>query len=141
MPEKSQIREFRQLAHAQKLIVGTKLSPIGDYTESLLKSCGRVFGRPFSEAVEANIASRERNCRLVRAKVELGEADAAIVYRSDLKQSKTLRAIPIPENVQPNVRYQFTLLSPNSVAAKKWLAFLASDKAHATLTSFGFEPI
>ena len=49
------------------------------------------------------LVSQEANVRLVRAKIELGEADAAIVYRSDADEA--VRVVEVPRNLNVKASY------------------------------------
>jgi len=86
------------------------------------------------------VVSEESNVRLVRAKVELGEADAAVVYRTDAVGSTRVRAFSPPEAVDVRAEYWAAAVvgGPHRALADAWLAFLGSAEAQAELTRLGF---
>ncbi|MEZ4463607.1 MAG: molybdate ABC transporter substrate-binding protein [bacterium] len=84
------------LPRARRVVLGTPEVPIGRYTAALLDRAAAALGPDFRARVEAAVASREANVRLVRAKVELGEADAAIVYRTDATPASGSSPCPPP---------------------------------------------
>src|SRR5688572_25564520 len=79
----AQIANLADLARASKIVLGAPNVPVGAYARKLLKSATPTFGTNFEQEVMSRVVSEESNVRLVRAKVELGEVDAAIVYRTD----------------------------------------------------------
>ncbi len=65
------------------LVLAAPEVPVGAYARQALASMDGDFGADFSARVMANVVSEEPNTRQVAAKVELGEADAAVVYATD----------------------------------------------------------
>ena len=57
--------------------------PVGKYARQALDLMNASFGTDFKDKVLANVVSNEDNVKQVVAKVQLGEADAGIVYISD----------------------------------------------------------
>jgi molybdate transport system substrate-binding protein len=71
------IETFADLPRAMRIVIGAESVPVGAYTRTVLAHAGERFGEAFSTTVWDHVVSEESNVRLVRAKVELGEADAA----------------------------------------------------------------
>mgnify|MGYP002632948308 CR=1 FL=1 len=92
------IEAFEDLPKAKRLVVGDGGVPAGRYADAVLERAGESLGPDFEEQVRAAVVSRESNVRLVRAKVLLGEADAAFVYATDVVDG--LRAVALPASVQ-----------------------------------------
>src|SRR5207247_9613709 len=69
-----------------KLVASQPDVPVGVYTQNMLDRMSRDprFGTGFKDRVNANIVSLEANVRQIVAKVQLGEADAGVVYRTDV---------------------------------------------------------
>jgi molybdate transport system substrate-binding protein len=136
----STIRSFEDLARAGRLVVGAENVPVGRYTRELLDKAGQQLGAGFVEQVRAQVVSEEGNVRLARAKVELGEADAAIVYRTDAVASDRVRVVDIPGAFQVPTAYVIgpVLRSPNRAQADRFVAFVRSDAGRRLLDRHGF---
>jgi len=132
------IRELSDLPHAHRLVIGAPEVPIGIYTRELLERMEALFGSDFASAIQSRVVSEESNVRLVRAKVELGEADAAIVYRTDA--SDAVETIEIPPEISPQASYHIGLVraAPHQELAKRWIAFVESQTGRAILQHHGF---
>ena len=133
------IESFGDLVRARRLVVGTENVPIGAYTRELLRRAGARKGSGFERAVLDRVVSEESNARLVRAKVELGVADAAIVYRTDAAPGR-VRTIAVPG--WANVRAAY-LMGPvagsaNPEGAERWTRFVASSAGREILARRGF---
>jgi len=130
----ARIEEFAGLAAADRLVIGAPEVPLGRYTREMLARTS------FTDALMEHVVSEEANARQVRAKVELGEADAAIVYRTDALASDRLRMIEIPARV--NVRTEYlvavTKRAEHREAAEAWVQFLGSDEGVGVLRARGF---
>jgi molybdate transport system substrate-binding protein len=113
--------------------------PITRYAEAALAQLAATTPDPvaFAAAVAANVVSREDNVRAALAKVELGEADAAIVYRTDARSSGLVREVPLPAGVAVTADYAALQVSPDPAAAA-FVAWLRGSEAVAILEAAGF---
>lgn len=136
----SQIATLAQLPKARRLVVGLETVPVGRYTEALLRRAAGAWGASYAPRVHRRVVSRESNVRLVRAKVEMGEADAAIVYQTDAALSPHVRTVAIPEELNVTVAYLMGRhrQATASMWAPQWTAFLVSDRGRQILKRFGF---
>jgi molybdate transport system substrate-binding protein len=88
--------------------------------------------------VVAHVVSYELNVKATLAKVQLGEADAAIVYRSDVVSAGgRVRGVPIPVSVNQRLDYPLVRLSGDPATAA-FAAYLLSDQGRRRLTEHGF---
>lgn len=108
--------------------------------------CGRFGAAALAKAnVTAKPASLEENVKAVVSKVTLGEADAGIVYVTDVKAAggKTegvdidIADDPTLEAVYP---IAVTKQVKNAAGARAWIDYVLSKDGQATLASFGFLP-
>jgi len=72
-----------------KVVVAAEAVPAGKYSREALEKLSTAPGFPpeYARRVLANVVSQEENVKAVVAKVQLGEADAGLVYRSDVTPS------------------------------------------------------
>ena len=120
-----------------RLVLAAEDVPAGRYARESLA----LAGSDFAERVLANVRSNEANVRATLTKVELGEADAAIVYTSDLRAAaENVHAVAIPERFQVAAEYRIALLS-ESDAAREFVAFATSPQGMATLARHGFTAV
>src|SRR5215831_3126121 len=119
----AKVGSFAELAKAKKIVIGVPEVPIGTYTLEILDKAGADF----KQKVLANVVSRESNVRQVMAKVSLGEADAAIVYRTDAIAGKDkVEIIEIPAKLNVVAEYPVAVLAkaPESAAARAFVDLL-----------------
>jgi len=138
----AKIRELGDLPLAHRIVVGDPSVPIGSYTLRLLDAASARYGAGFRKKVEDRVASRELNVRQVLAKVRLGEADAAIVYRSDALEAKaSVETIPIPAELNPEATYPIAVLrsSAEPRLAEAFVHLVLSDEGRAVLARHGFQ--
>ncbi|MCY3881221.1 MAG: molybdate ABC transporter substrate-binding protein [Chloroflexi bacterium] len=134
------IGSFEDLAApGVRLVLAGEDVPAGRYARAALALADMdgAFGEDFAGRVLANVRSNEANVRAALAKVELGEADAAIVYATDLAAADGVRAVPVPRRFQVAAEYRIALLS-GSDAAATFVAFATSPEGTAVLTRHGF---
>jgi molybdate transport system substrate-binding protein len=104
--------------------------PCGSASQKLLANWG----------VEVTPASFEQNVTAVLTKVAADEADAGLVYRTDVQGRNDVEGI-VPEGAENVVnRYPITALtaSANPDAAAAFVAFVTGEKGQAILASYGF---
>jgi molybdate transport system substrate-binding protein len=129
-----------------KIVLADKAVPVGQYALDFLAKCDRSvsFGASFGPAVLGNVVSYEENVKAVVSKVVLGEADAGIVYASDISKNVSERAgvIEIPDNLNVIAEYPVAIASdaPSRADAERFLKYILSDEGLRILTRFGFIP-
>jgi molybdate transport system substrate-binding protein len=104
--------------------------------------CGQYADQALEEAgVEVTPASREVDVRATLSKVELGEADAAIVYESDVVAADgSVDGVDIPDDENVIATYPIVVIADagNEDVAEAFLDAVTSDEGQATLEQFGF---
>lgn len=105
--------------------------PCGSAAQALLDAAG----------VTAAPDTLEQDVKAVLTKVALGEADAGLVYRTDVQAAgDEVEGIEVPEADDVVNRYPIAALAdaPNPDAAGAWVAFILSPPAQSALASAGF---
>jgi molybdate transport system substrate-binding protein len=118
--------------------------PIGAYTQDMLDKMSQIagFGPDFKDRANANVVSREPNVRQVVAKVQLGEADAAVVYFSDVTPSSApdLMTIPIPDDLNTLAAYPIALVTngPQAELGQAFIDMVMAPAGQAILGRWNF---
>ncbi len=84
----------------------------------------------------------EQDVKAALAKVKLGEVDAVLVYRTDVKAAAAeVVGIDFPESVEAINDYPIALLrhAPNRAGAQAFIAFVRSDRGRTILAAAGFQ--
>jgi molybdate transport system substrate-binding protein len=126
-----------------KFVTAQPNVPIGQYTSAMLEkaSTNATYGVDFKARVEANTVSREDNVRQIVAKVHLGEADAGVVYVTDVTPQirEQVRQIDIPDSLQTLAEYPIAVANgANRSGGEAFVAFVLSPEGQAILTKWGF---
>jgi molybdate transport system substrate-binding protein len=142
------VRRIADLARPElRLVLGSENVPIGAYSLEFLEKASQdpAFGPEFKENVLNNVVSYEQNVRAVLNKVTLGEADAGIVFESDLSESDSVKigALRIPPALNVNASYY---IAPTNDAANPGLAaafidLVISLEGQDILAKYGFIPV
>jgi molybdate transport system substrate-binding protein len=121
-----------------KLVLAAEGVPVGDYAREALDNAG------IAAQADANIVSNEEDAKAVLQKVLLGEADAGIVYVTDVtpEVAPDLRAIAIPDDVNVIATYPIAVVtgSANPDLAKEFEDLVLSSDGQRVLRSHGFLP-
>jgi molybdate transport system substrate-binding protein len=106
--------------------------------------CGKFANQVLTNAkVSLTPKSREINVKATLTKVELGEADAAIVYVSDVASSAgKVTGVPIPDAVNVITTLPVVTLkgAANSSVANAFVSFVAAHKDEL-VSKYGFLPL
>ena len=129
-----------------KVVLAAPAVPVGAYSREVLRRLAAQpgFTRDYATRVASNVVSEEENVKSVLAKVQLGEADAGMVYRSDVTPAaaRQLRVLELPPAAQVTARYPIARVrgSPQPEAARAFLDLLASETGRAVLRRHGLSP-
>jgi molybdate transport system substrate-binding protein len=126
-----------------KVVLAAEAVPVGEYAREAIEKMTDAYGLGFSSRVWANVVSFEDNVRQVAAKVQLGEADAGIVYLSDAAGVPDLAVIEIPEAWNVTARYPIAPLagSEQVALARAFIEYVRSAEGMAILQKCGFTPV
>jgi molybdate transport system substrate-binding protein len=129
-----------------KLVLGAEAVPVGKYSREALDRLRGApgFGTDYSKRVLRNLVSEEENVKAVVSKVQLGEADAGIVYVSDVTPPvrKAVRTIEIPDPYNVVAAYPIAVLrqSQQPAAARAFVEYITSAEGQAVLARHGLLP-
>ena len=107
--------------------------PCGTYAKQILTTAG----------VTVNPVSLEQNVKGVVTKVTTGEADAGIVYVTDIAAAGSKAAgVEIPKDINVVAVYPIaaTKTSQNSAADQAFIGFLLGSQGQSILAKYGFLP-
>jgi len=104
--------------------------------------CGSYATTVFGKAnVKVTPVSQEQDVKSVLSKVSLGEADAGIVYVTDVKSAGSgVEGVQIPDDLNVTADYPIVELksTQNRSAARAFLDYVLGSRGQAVLKSFGF---
>ena len=130
-PEK--IENLKDLADPKlKVVLAAPEVPVGRYSREVLDK----------QKLKVKPVSQEANVRAVLSKVQLGEADAGIVYKTDAATVPgKVDAITIPDDENAVASYPAATLksSKNSKAAAAFVKWLSTPEAQKMLRDAGFQ--
>jgi molybdate transport system substrate-binding protein len=127
-----------------------KVASLKDLTKSGLKvvlcdktvPCGAAAQKALDAAkLKLTPVSYEQDVKSALTKVELKEADAAVVYKTDVKAAGgKVEGVEFPESANAINDYPIALLkdAPNAEAAKEFIALVQSPEGQKVLTAAGF---
>ncbi|MEU0368989.1 molybdate ABC transporter substrate-binding protein [Streptomyces sp. NPDC006283] len=127
------VGELKDLGDPQlKVVLAAPEVPAGRYSKKILDA----------QKITVKPVSQEPNVRAVLSKVELGEADAGLVYKTDAEKSvDKVDAVAIPDDQNAIAEYPAATLkaSKNSEAATAFVAWLSTPEAQKILQDAGFQ--
>jgi molybdate transport system substrate-binding protein len=139
------IKTLQDLAKPKiKLVLTNKDVPVGNYARQALEKMSQdpAFGNDFATHVLANLVSEETNVKQVASKVQLGEADAGIVYSTDVTRAihSAVRVINIPPEFNVIAKYPIAAVkgSHNEPGARAFIEYVLSPAGQAILQRHGF---
>jgi molybdate transport system substrate-binding protein len=126
-----------------KIVLAAKEVPVGNYALQVLDKLDKSLGDGFKDKVLTNVVSYENDVKQVVTKVQLGEADAGIVYLSDTVAAPELKKIDIPAENNVIAKYPLAALtqSKNPDLAQAFITYVLSADGQAILQKWGFLPV
>lgn len=125
-------------APGTNLVLAAPGVPAGDYARQVLDNVG------IRKQAEHNVVSNEVDDKSVVSKVLLGNADAGIVYITDLTPdvAPKLNVVSIPEADNVVARYPIVALqdAAQPAAARRFVDLVLSPTGQKILRGFGFGP-
>lgn len=127
------IQGLKDLANSGlKVVLAAPQVPVGNYSLKVLDA----------QHITVKPVSQETNVRAVLSKVELGEADAGIVYVTDASSADgKVGTVTIPDDQNAIASYPAATLksSPHSSAAAAFVQWLSTPEAQKILHDAGFQ--
>jgi molybdate transport system substrate-binding protein len=126
-----------------RVVLAGPTVPAGRYARETLRRVSAIpgYGADFHVRAAANVVSEETNVRGVLAKVALGEADAGLVYRTDVLAAPAgLAALEIPDAASVPAEYHVAVLAGavDRERAEAFVSFLLSGEGARILARHGF---
>ena len=141
------LKELKDLAKAGlKLDLADKAVPVGQYALDFLDKAVKDpgFDPQFKENVLKNVVSYEDNVKAVLNKVSLGEADAGIVYVTDITTAavEKVGTLDIPDALNTIATYPIAPISDskNADLAKAFVALVLSPEGQTVMEKYRFIP-
>jgi molybdate transport system substrate-binding protein len=128
----------------EKIVVAAPSVPVGKYGLQVLDKLGKSseYGPVYESAVKANFVSQEDNVKAVVQKVQLGEADAGIVYRTDVTTAvaSKVKLIDIPDNFNVIAQYPIAAIknSTHATEAQDFVQYILSPSGQTVLEKYRF---
>ncbi|MFJ6410664.1 molybdate ABC transporter substrate-binding protein [Streptomyces hydrogenans] len=127
------VDELKDLADTKlKVVLAAPEVPAGKYSKQILDK----------QKITVKPVSQEPNVRAVLSKVELGEADAGLVYKTDAATATDkVDAVEIPDDQNAIAQYPAATIkdSKNAEAAAAFVAWLSSPEGQKILQDAGFQ--
>ena len=120
-----------------KLVLAAEGVPVGDYAREALDNAG------VADAALANVVSNEEDVKAVVTKVVSGDADAAIVYVTDVtaEVADQVQMIEVPDDVNVIATYPIAVVTGSQEAdlAQRFVDYILGE-GQQTLADHGFLP-
>jgi molybdate transport system substrate-binding protein len=128
-----------------KLVIGNPDVPVGKYFLQVLDNMANdaTLGPDITHSIISNVVSQESDVKQVVSKVQLGEADAGVVYVTDVtaEVAQAVTIIVIPEQYNVVAEYPIaTVKGGNADLGQFFIDYLLSPAGQRVLTEAGFAP-
>ena len=142
------IAQLQDLARpGLKLVMAADAVPAGHYMRAVLAKLNQApgFGQEYASNVLRNVVSEADNVKAVVTKVQLGEADAGAVYRSDVTSvvSGRVQILPIPDQYNVVVSYPIGIVKGGQslTGASQFVGLVLSFLGQQMLLGYNFIPV
>jgi len=129
-----------------KLDLASADVPVGKYAITFLDNASKdaTYGSTYKDDVLKNVVSYEDNVKAVLTKVSLGEADAGIVYISDVSAdyATKVQKLYIPDSLNSIASYPIAPISDskNATLAQAFVDAVLATDGQNVLNQYGFFP-
>jgi molybdate transport system substrate-binding protein len=127
-----------------KIDIADASVPVGKYTLQMVDQVAKdpTFGAEFKKGFLANVVSREENVKSVLTKIRLGEADAGVVYVTDVTAdaAQDVASLDVPDRFNQIARYPIAVVAsaPHADLAAKFEDFVLSKDGQDILREHHF---
>ncbi len=137
------IQALEDLIKPCQIVLAEEGVPAGDYARRILQNYADANETKFASQVMAQVVSEETNVRQVLMKVAMGEADAALVYRTDVTDAvkDQVRVIDIDDVYNVIGSYYICTLPQSSSEDKALYTYILGAQGDEILTKYGFKPV
>ena len=140
-PKNSKPVALKSLAETKSIVLAAEAVPAGQYARQVLRAASKDFGSAWLNEVTAHVVSQEQDVRSVLAKVQLGEADAGIVYVTDALSAKgkvEVSSIPLKYNVVAEYPVGIPLDAPSRDDSRHFIHAMTDAHGQSALRAAGF---
>lgn len=123
-----------------KVLLGAATIPIGAATDKTLAKAEAGQGAGFAARVGANVVSRELGVQPIVTKVSLGEADAGIVFVTDVPAGLATVEVAAADNTEVALSIAPVTAGRNRAGGAAFLAFMTTGAGRALLLDAGYLP-
>jgi len=130
-----------------KLVLAAPTVPVGKYARAAFAVMAHdaAFGPDFLTRIKSNIVSNETDVKAVAAKVEIGEADAGVVYVTDVTPKVAPQvmevAVPMAYNQVASYPIAPTKAASNPFLARAFVSYVLSAPGQLVLKREGFATV
>jgi len=130
------------MTHDYKIVIADETVPVGQYTLDFLEKIEADLPG-FTTSFLAQVVSKETNVKMVVSKVVLGEADAGIVYQTDLtdtnKDSVAIMSTEVEQNIVATYPIAKLTASQHDDQAQAFVDYMLSKEGRSILDKYGFD--
>lgn len=129
-----------------KIDLAAAAVPVGKYARQVIANLASSpdYGPTYATAVLKNVVSQEENVKAVVQKVQLGEADAGIVYVTDVTPaaSSQINSLAIPDTFNIIAEYPIAAVktSAHNSEALAFIQYVLSPAGQTALQQYHFVP-
>lgn len=131
-----------------KVVLNQPAVPAGNYSRQVLAklSADPAYGPMFGEQVLGNVVSLESDVKALLSRLQLGEADAGMLYVSDVASAPPgqVRGLAIPDAFNVVADYPLAMVkgAPNEAAARAFIEYvLPPGGGQVILAKSGLLPV
>lgn len=123
------------------LLLAVEGVPVREYADQIIRNLPALL----QSQIYANLVSEESSVRQVATKIALGEADAGIVYASDITAdiADRVEQVEIPVSMNILASYPIAVIddSQQKALANEFIEFVLSEFGQSILVKWGFVPV